>query len=239
MRRIILLLALIGFCVSQAGAQVPILETSLALKYIAFTPKRTAHAPVVILLHGYGSDENDLFGLRASFPPNYIVISARAPYELAGGGFQWYEMQTIDGHRDGKKDELSNSRELVTKFIDQIVDRYDANPRSVYVMGFSQGAIMSYAVGLTAPEKVKGIGVLSGMLYPSIKESIKMSPTLKRLKIFVAHGSADQRIPYAYGKAGQEHLASLGLKPDFHEYKGMEHSISGEEMKDLIGWMKL
>ncbi len=236
-RIFVTLLAILTFSATVFG-QEPKLETDLALKYIAFTPKKVVHAPVIILLHGYGSDEKDLYGLRSVFPPNYIVVSARAPYPLAGGGYQWYESTLINGQKDGKKEELDNSKALLTKFVTQIVNKYNANARNVYVMGFSQGAIMSYAVGLSAPDKVKGIGVLSGMLYPSVRETIVMSPQLKKLKIFIAHGTADERITFAYGRAAKDHLVSIGLKPEFHQYEAMGHSISNTVMSDLMAWLK-
>ncbi len=238
MAKILFILCAVFSLAIPVWGQEPKLETDLALKYIAFTPKKAVHAPVIILLHGYGSDEKDLYGLRSTFPANYIIISARAPYALPGGGYQWYESTIINGLKDGKKEELDNSTELVTKFITQIVDKYEANARNVYVMGFSQGAIMSYAVGLTAPDKVKGIGVLSGMLYPSVKEKIVVSPQLKRLKIFIAHGTSDERITFTYGRAAKDHLVSIGLKPEFHQYPGMGHSISNTVMSDLVAWLK-
>jgi phospholipase/carboxylesterase len=236
-RALFIALYLFSFIGNVAG-QVPVLETSLALKYIVHAPAKPTRGPVVILLHGYGSDEKDLYGLRSAFPPNAIIISAQAPYALAGGGYQWYEMENINGQRDGKKEELERSVGLVNKFITQVVEKYNANPKDVYLMGFSQGAIMSFAVGLAAPDKVKGIGVLSGMLYPSVRATIKSSPALKKLKIFIAHGTTDERIPFKYAVSANSYLATMGLKPEFHQYEGMGHSISNSEMADLIKWLK-
>jgi phospholipase/carboxylesterase len=219
-------------------AQEPVLETSLALKYIVHMAAKPTRGPLIILLHGYGSDEKDLYGLRSSFPVNATIISTRAPYPLAGGGYQWYELTNTNGKPEGKKEDIERSTQLINKFITQVVEKYNGNPKDVYVMGFSQGAIMSYAVGLSAPEKVKGIGVLSGRLYPQIKESIKISPTLKKLKIFIAHGTSDERIPFKEGISASNYLTSIGLKPEFHKYEGMGHSINNNVMNDLIKWLK-
>ena len=97
---------------------------------------------------------------------------------------------------------------------------------------------MSYQVGLTSPDKVKGIAPLSGMIFPSLKPMVKNYQALKQLMIFSAHGTADNRIPFADGKAAVDYLKSIGLKPEFHEYPGMAHTISNEVIVDLLKWIK-
>lgn len=223
--------------IHAAGQNTPALQQDLALKYLVQPPtEKTAHTPVIILLHGYGSDEKDLFELRTAFPKSYLIVSARAPYNLPGGGYEWYEPAQVNGGRDGKKDEVDNSRHLIEQFIKQVVTKYKADGKQVYLMGFSQGAIMSYQVGLTDPEAVHGIAPLSGMIFESLKPMIKNTPALKQLRIFVSHGAADQRIPFAEGKAAVDYVKSIGLHPDFHEYPGMGHSISNEVLNDLVKW---
>lgn len=211
----------------------------LALKYMVHMPAtKTPKPPVVILLHGYGSNEKDLFELRSFFPANYLVVSARAPYNVNGGGYQWFEKEIVNGKYTGVQQHLDNSRKSILKFISQIVARYKADAASVYVAGFSQGAMMCYEVGLTSPHSVKGIAVLSGRMPESLQPEVKQTPALSKLQIFIAHGTADTRLPFADGKAANDFLVSKGLKPDFHAYKGMEHSISNEVMTDLVKWMK-
>ena len=219
-------------------AQKPILQEDLALKYLVQLPsEKIPHAQVVILLHGYGADEKDLFELRAAFPKKYLVVAARAPYSLPGGGYQWYESAMTNGQREGRKEDLDNSRGKIEKFIADIVAKYKADPKEVYLIGFSQGAIMSYEVGLTAPQTVKGVGVLSGMIFPTLKPEIKNTVDLKKLKIFVSHGTADNRIPFADGKAAADYLKSIGLTLAFHQYTGMGHTISKEVLNDLLKWL--
>ena len=142
------------------------------------------------------------------------------------------------GQHDGNPQQLANSRNLITKFIGQVIEKYKADPAQVYLAGFSQGAIMSYQVGLTAPGKVAGIGVLSGTIYPSLKPLIKNDAALKKLRMFIAHGTADNRIPFASGKAAVDYLHGLGLKPQLHQYPGMGHTISKDVLNDFVQWLK-
>ena len=222
----------------NAAAQQTTLETGLSLKYLVQLPaEKSAHPPVIILLHGYGSDEKDLYQLRNFFPKNYLIVAARAPYKLPQG-YQWYSMTDTGGKHDGNPAQLASSRKLIGKFITEITTKYGANPKEVYLAGFSQGAIMSYQVGLTSPASVKGIGVLSGMIFPSLKPLIKKTPALKQLKIFIAHGNVDERISFDDGKAANDYLVKLGLNPEFHRYAGMGHTISREVLADLTAWLK-
>jgi phospholipase/carboxylesterase len=234
-----LLITILSFDMLSATAQQTAVQEDLALKYLVQLPaEKTKTIPVIILLHGFGSDEKDLFGLKNFFPKNYLIISARAPYTVASGGYQWYEGTVINGRRDGKKDQLDSSRKLIAAFIPQIIKKYKADAKNVYLIGFSQGAIMSYEAGLTHPESVKGIAILSGMLFNSVKPLIQASPALQRLRIFIAHGTADPRIPFAEGKAANDYLKALGLKTEFHPYDGMGHQINKEVLNDVLSWLK-
>ena len=224
---------------TNVSAQSNPLQEGLVLKYLVQLPERkSAHPPVIILLHGYGSDEKDLFELRNFFPKNYLIVSAQAPYKLAGGGYEWYEMTDIGGVHDGNTGQLANSRKLIALFIKQVISKYNADPKQVYLMGFSQGAIMSYQVGLTQPAMLHGIGVLSGTIYPSLKPLVKVTPDLKRLRIFASHGTTDNRISYTDGKSASDYLLTFGLKSEFHRYNGMGHSINKDVIADLLKWLK-
>jgi phospholipase/carboxylesterase len=214
------------------------LNEDLSLKYLVQLPAEKAeHPPVIIVLHGRGSNEEDLFSLRDKFPKNYLVVFARAPYHMYMNSYQWFDMVTDSGKHEGNVQNLAYSRNLLTKFITEVINKYHADPKQVYMAGFSQGGMMSYEVGLTAPDKLKGIGVLSGSLFESLLPLIKVTPALKNLKIFVAHGTADKRVNFEYGQQSVDYLRSIGLNPDFHTYHNMTHEVKGEEIDDLVKWL--
>jgi phospholipase/carboxylesterase len=97
---------------------------------------------------------------------------------------------------------------------------------------------MCYETSISAPEKIKGIGVLSGKMSAGLMSSIHADKKLKSLRMFIAHGTADTRLPYADGKAAYDRLLEIGLMPELHTYPGMDHTISREVMTDLIAWIK-
>jgi phospholipase/carboxylesterase len=227
-----LLLILAMFTTSYAQDPLPKVQEGLALKYLVKGPtEKTNGAPVIVLLHGYGSDEGDLFRLADAFPKNYYVVAARAPFKIGPHGFQWYEVGKGNGSQ------LKQSRAAIRKFIRQLATRYGIDSTKVYLSGFSQGAVMCYEVGLTMPEAVAGIAVLSGMIQPALKPAVKKTDALQRLRIFIAHGAIDDRIKIEQGKAAYGYLKDLGLNPEFHEYEGMGHQISNYVLRDLLKWL--
>ena len=230
----------VSFAGNVASGQSAVsLESGLSLKYRrAAYLSQTAKGPLVILLHGYGSNEEDLLGLSQFFPSDYLVLSARAPYKADVGGYQWFEREIINGKYSGKPEHIAHSKNLILKFVDEAIKKYRVDQNKVYLVGFSQGAMMCYEAGTSAPAKIKGIGVLSGKMSCDLLSSIQTDNTLKSLRIFIAHGTADNRLPYADGKAAYDRLVEIGLIPELHIYPGMDHTISREVMTDLIAWIR-
>lgn len=215
------------------------LQTDLSLSYLVREPSvKTSNPPVLILLHGYGSNEADLFGLQSQLPANFFVISARAPIVMTENSFQWFRMETVNNVMQGNKEDLQRSGDKIKAFIKQVTLKYKTTAGNVYLSGFSQGGMMSYEVGLTAPELLKGIAPLSGKIFESLKPQVKVSASLKALKIFIGHGDADNRVAYRFATEAESYLKSLGLFPVLHTYAGMTHSINQTELKDLVIWLE-
>jgi phospholipase/carboxylesterase len=215
------------------------LHKDLSLQYLVHLPSRsTSPPPVIILLHGMGSNEQDLYSLVRELPQKYAVVSARAPYTLAEGSYQWFQGTLVNNRLDGDPQQLAASRARISGFVDEVVTKYRFDPHQVYLVGFSQGAIMSYQIALTEPAKIKGIGVMSGAIFGSFVPLIKPSPELPHLRIFISHGRADQRIPIDYAQEAGQRLKGLGLKPELHVYPGMQHEINSDALADLVNWLQ-
>ncbi len=234
MKNLFLLLFVFLSVLMQAQVQ-----NDLSLPYLVREPSvKTGRPPVLILLHGYGSHEADLFGLQAQFPPHFLVVSVRAPLAMTANSFQWFRMETVNGVMQGNAEDLKSSREKIKALIPELTAKYKADPGQVYLCGFSQGAMMSYEVGLTAPELLKGIAPLSGKIFESLKALVKSSAALKTLRIFIGHGDADARVAYSYATEADSYLKTLGLSPVLHTCKGLQHAINQEELKALCHWLE-
>src|SRR4051812_15883257 len=157
--------------------------------------------PLLVLLHGIGSNEQDLIGLAPSLDGRFLTVSARAPITLDRGAFAWFHIQFTPNGIVIEPDEAEASRLLVLKFVDEVVEAYGADPKRVYLMGFSQGCIMSLAASLTEPKKFAGVVGMSGRLLPEVEPKIAPPEELKGLPFMIVHGTDDQVLPLSYGRA--------------------------------------
>jgi phospholipase/carboxylesterase len=208
---------------------------NLALKYLIREPKiKTDKRKGIILLHGVGSNEKDLFGLANYLPDDFYVISARGPFALGGERFAWYNVDFSTGKPvyDTKQEEAS--REIISEFIRQIKLEYMLD--DIYLGGFSQGAIMSYSIGLTKPKSVRGIVALSGRLLTEIQPLVKKSDELSKLSVFVAHGTQDRTLGIDYAREANTYLKQLSVDLTYTEYENA-HQISESVLKDLHQWL--
>jgi phospholipase/carboxylesterase len=208
---------------------------NLALQYLIREPKiKTESRKGIILLHGVGSNEKDLFGLANHLPDDFYVISARGPFALGGDRYGWYNVDFSTGKQvyDAKQEEVS--REIISTFIGQIKLEYRLD--DVFLGGFSQGAIMSYSIGLTQPKSVRGIVALSGRLLTEIQPLVKKSDDLSKLSVFVAHGTQDRTLGIAYAREANTYLKHLGVDLTYAEYENA-HQISESVLKDLSKWL--
>jgi phospholipase/carboxylesterase len=212
--------------------------TDLALPYLAAAPADSKDKPLVIFLHGYGSDERDLFGIKDELSPGSTYLSVRAPLEVDGGGYKWFTQDTDQAEYEGVTSDVDKSTDLLRTFIEQATEKYGTQPDKVVLIGFSQGAMMTYQIGLQHPELVRGIAPLSGKILADLNARLKPDEGLKSLKVFIGHGSADNRVPFSGATEAQTVLENLLITPQFHSYAGAGHTITSAEIADLKRWLE-
>ena len=213
-------------------------DTTTVLPYLVREPKiKSGKPPVIILLHGVGSNEEDLFSFANQLPEKYLVISARAPITLGGNSFAWYQVDFSTGKPVFNFEQEESSRNTIIEFIEHLKKKFSLNEKEIYLCGFSQGAIMSYSVALTRPDLVKGIAVMSGRLLEEIKPNVASKEKLQHLKIFISHGLNDNTLPVQYARTADIYLKSLNIHPTFREYQA-SHEINNVMLGDLINWLK-
>ncbi len=211
----------------------------LSLYHLIRQPaQQAAHLPpLIVLLHGVGSHERDLFDLAQYFDPQCLVISARAPNVLGPRSFAWYPVEFTATGPIIDAESAEDSRLILLRFIDELIAAYGVDAQRVYLMGFSQGAIMSLAVALTQPEKVAGVVAMSGRLLPELKPQIVEAERLRDLPILMTHGRRDPIIPISEARAASNYLSTLPLKLTYREYD-MGHQITVESLTDIVAWFK-
>lgn len=211
----------------------------LSLYHLVREPKiKKDKNPLLLLLHGYGSNEEDLFSFAAQLPEEYYIVSARAPYNLPQySGHAWYAI-TFDNDMNKFSDDKQaiESRDLIVRFIDELVAAYPIDKDAVSLIGFSQGAILSYAVALTYPEKISRVLALSGYLNMDIVGKSLHAEDAAKVRFFISHGVVDQVIPVEWARKAPEFLKNLGLDVEYHEYNA-GHGVVPQNFYDLLSWL--
>jgi len=209
------------------------------LYYLVQEPKiKHDKNPLLLLLHGYGSNEEDLFSFASELPQDHYVISVRAPYDLQPYGHAWYAIHfDADENKFSDNIQAKQSVELIAGFIEEIVKQYPIDAKNVTLIGFSQGAILSYATALTYPEKVAKVVALSGYFNKEIMPEVIDTKAISHLKFFVSHGSVDQVIPVDWARKAKPALENLGLEVEYHEYP-VGHGVAPQNFFDFKNWLQ-
>lgn len=122
-------------------AQTP-LQADLPLQYLEQTHADSRNLPLVIFLHGYGSNEEDLFGIKDQLPEQYNYLSVRAPMVMEEGRYQWFR-QKGQGAYNGETDDLKNSSQVLLDFITQAASKYRTAPHRTRCSSWASARVRS------------------------------------------------------------------------------------------------
>lgn len=199
---------------------------------------QNAKTPVLFMLHGYGSNEEDLFSFAAELPNDLCIISIRAPYAMQPYGNAWYAINFDDEQGKWSDDEQAKeSRDKISNFITEACEAYDLDSDNVTLLGFSQGTILSYAVSLSYPKKVKRVIALSGYVNENILLNTYQNNDFEKLDFYISHGSADQVIPVDWANKAPKFLDELDIKNTYEEFP-IGHGVSPQNFYSFKKWLE-
>ena len=207
---------------------------SLMLEYrIRKAENNLTQSPVIFLIHGYGSNSDDLFSFAPYLPKNHTVIALEAPLSLAQGSYAWYQLYPKeDGTLETKLNEAQNALDLVIKNTELLVDKYNLNPLDISVLGFSQGAMISWALAYSKSKKVRRIIALSGFIHESIDTS--KSP---EFVAYAAHGINDIVISVEMARKSVLPLSRKYIEIEYYEFND-GHTVSNENFSKMLAWLE-
>ncbi|WP_334057500.1 alpha/beta hydrolase [Polaribacter sp. P097] len=197
---------------------------------------KSENPPLLILLHGYGSNKEDLFSFAEELPKELLIISAQAPIEMGYGGYAWYAINF--DNVNGKFSDLKQAKESIDKiaiFIDDVKAKYNTNPNKTFLLGFSQGAILSYSLSLFYPNKVNHVIALSG--YINVDLLPENIPTNIKTDYYISHGIVDQVLPIDWARKSKPFLDSLNLQSVYSEYK-VGHGVAPQNFYSFKIWIE-
>ena len=206
----------------------------------------TGEHPVasVIVLHGLGADGSDFvpvaeaLDLSAVGAVRFVFPHAPVRPVTLNGGYRmraWYDILGADLQRREDEAGLRESAQAIAALIDRERERGIAAHR-IALAGFSQGCAMTLLTGLRYPERLAGLAGMSGYLPLADSTAAERSEANRDVPIFLAHGSEDEIVAPARGRASRDALAALGHAVEWHEYP-MEHSVCPDEIGALNQWL--
>ena len=211
----------------------------MTLHHLVREPKiKLDKNPLLLLLHGYGSNEEDLFSFASELPEEYFVVSARAPFDMMYGSYAWYAINfDADENKFSDIRQAQTSRDIIANFIDELIAEYPIDQENVTLIGFSQGCILSLAIGLSYPEKVKRVVGMSGYFNEEIALTDYAKNDFSNLNIFCSHGTVDQVVPVDWARKSEPKLKALGIAVTYKEYP-IGHGISPQNFYDFKTWLE-
>lgn len=191
-------------------------------------PRSGQTKSLVILLHGYGADGNDLFGLSqplSEYMPDTVFRSPNAPERNAMNpmGYQWFPIPWLDGSTDEQREaSFRTSRALLDAYITEAMEEEGVTPAQTALIGFSQGTMMSLYVAPRRDEAVAGVVGFSGRLIDdSLAEETKVRPP-----VLLIHGDQDEMINVAEMSTAETALRAAGFDVQSHISRGIGHGIA-------------
>jgi phospholipase/carboxylesterase len=214
-------------------------QLHLPLKFLAHGAKPDVREPwLLVLMHGVGSNEQDLFGLARMMPPQFHVLSLRAPYVLSPDAYAWFEFEVLpNGERRIDEEQERESRFLVSEMVASAAQQLGVPPERVIVGGFSQGGIMALSLLLTKPGSVRAAMVWHSRLLSQVVPHIAPPEAFEGKALWVSHGSADNVIPPSAAQATRELARTLPLALSGTDFPGA-HEIRPAELQATLAWLQ-
>jgi phospholipase/carboxylesterase len=191
---------------------------------------------LLVLHHGRGTDENDLFELADLFDPKrrLHVVTPRAPYPFPDStGYRWYA-PGAPGSPEPQSFEAARAR--LAALHDELWERTGVGPSQTILGGFSQGASMSYALGLAAERPaVAGILAMSGFM-PTLDGWEPSLADRTSTRVLIAHGTNDPVLGVAFASQARDQLSAAGLAVEYLESPSAHH-IDPRALANIAEWI--
>lgn len=187
--------------------------------------------PALFLMHGIGSNEQNMLSLVNGLEDRFYIFSIRGHLPQPPG----YAFFTIQGYGKPHREVFDEGIRKLTSFIDYACEDYPLDEGQLFLLGFSQGAILSMTLGLTLGSRIKGIIALSGYIPAFVKEEYQIQ-SVDNLSLFISHGVLDQVLPFDWGLANNEYFSGLGADVTFKTYQE-GHTVSMDNHRDFMNWL--
>lgn len=204
--------------------------------FIHSAPKDMEHGklyPAVFLMHGMGSDEHDLPGLLNDIKGQCHIFSLQGPIIHEPG----YAFFTIEEFGKPHRKVFDQVVLHIMNFIEEALTEYSIDAEKIFLMGFSQGAILAKSLAFAmGKEKLAGIVALSGYIPEFVKNEYKKH-SIEGMPVFISHGTYDMALPYQWGEASRDFFIEHGADVTFKRFED-GHGVTPEIASSLVIFLK-
>ena len=187
--------------------------------------------PLLVLLHGVRGNELGMAAIAEAMDPRFLTLSIRGPHQSGPDAFRWFDVQFGPQEFRIDAEEAEASRCAVLQFINDAVMGFGADPRRVYLLGFSQGATLAWSLALTAPQRLRGVVGIAGRVLPEVARLAAPSEALRHLTVLIQQGQRDPIVDLSRSRATRDLFAELGLMLGYREYDAA-HELSPAMLLD-------
>ncbi|MBP3966223.1 alpha/beta hydrolase [Paenibacillus lignilyticus] len=208
---------------------------NLAYEYDIHLPSHSDPSkkyPAIFTLHGKGSNEQNMRGLVAPLADEFIIVNIRGDLRL-GAGYQYYELK---GLGNPIRESFDRAVRQLEAFIHYATEKYPIDAAGRYLLGFSQGAILSMTLALTMGEQLKGIVALNGYVPAFVKTEYALQ-SIDQVSVFISHGEFDSVFPVQIGKDNAAYFQQRTPNFAFKIYP-TDHGVSEENQRDFVSWLQ-
>ncbi|KIL45128.1 alpha/beta hydrolase [Jeotgalibacillus soli] len=187
--------------------------------------------PVIFALHGIGYNEHDILDLVKELKNEFILIGVRGHLAHEKGYAYYY----LKGYGNPDRELFDKSMSMLQSFIEDMSKKYPIDLEQRYLLGFSQGAILSLSLALVLGQGIKGIVAMNGYIPSFVKEEFSVKP-INHMSIFLSDGQYDEIFPPQIGQENYDYLIEMAASVIYTTYPS-GHEISEDNQRDLVMWL--
>lgn len=188
--------------------------------------------PVVFALHGIGYNEQDMLALVEDLKEEFILIGVRGNLTYQNG----YAYYFLKSYGNPERELFDSSMKNLQAFIEYASKKYPIDPERKYLIGFSQGAILSMSLALVLGDEMKGIVAMNGYVPSFVPEEYPVR-SIKHMSVFITQGETDEIFPLHVGQENYDYLRLIAGSVKYTIYPA-GHEITTEIQKDVVTWLK-
>ncbi|MFJ8236944.1 alpha/beta hydrolase [Ureibacillus sp. NPDC094379] len=207
------------------------MKSPYTFKHIPPTENLNEKKPAIFLLHGLGSNEDDLLQLVGEFKGQCHIFSLRGPITHKPG-FAFY---TFEEEGKPTREVFDKVINFTNAFILEAIEEFELDINQIYVIGFNQGAVVAQTLLITLGRVIKGVAALSGFLPAFVKEEYNTS-SLNQSNIFISHGEYDYDYPLQWSEISKQYFIDLGASVTYKVYPD-GHGVSPDNLRDLVAFI--